>query len=75
MNIDFSNEESIAEFIMNTETGIHDGKNVEGQRIIIYLEQGIGMKYETIQSNGWRRISEYNASGQQVGVYYQREDV
>ena len=51
--IDFDDLESIKKFIEENESNLYEGKNIDGEDVIITLEQGAGMEVRVKQENGW----------------------
>lgn len=65
--LDFSNVAEIKRFILEHEFNIYTGKNVDGQDIIVKLDQGKGMIIETLNSKNWWEWIEYDEAGFVVG--------
>lgn len=61
--LDFSETKNVKKFINSHETGMYCGKNVDGEDVIVKISKGIGMEVETLQSNGWWVIHEYDENG------------
>lgn len=65
--LNFENVEEIKKFIVENESNIYSGKNVEGQEVRVRLEKGKGMIVETLNSKGWWEWNEYDEAGFVVG--------
>lgn len=65
--LDFSNVAEIKKFILEHESNIYTGKNVDGQDIIVKLDQGRGMIIEILNSKNWWEWTEYDEAGFVVG--------
>ena len=61
--LSFDDYEAVQAFIKNNESSMYGGKNVDGETIMVSLEQGVGMDIRTYQHNGWIHISSYNKYG------------
>lgn len=55
------------------ENGIYTGKNIDGETILLKLEQGKGMTVSTIHKDKpkWFEVIEYDADGWQCSVSYE----
>lgn len=73
MLVDFSTVEGRAEFIQNAESGMYNGKNVNGEEVWIYLKNGEGMDIKTRHHGKprWWEVIEYGADGYQVSLSYE----
>lgn len=67
MAINFDNLKEIKDFISNNESSIYTGKNVDGQDVIVKLQQNEGMVVETLNNKGWWEWDEYDEAGFVVG--------
>lgn len=65
--LDLNNLDEIKKFILEHESNIYTGKNVDGQDIIVKLDQGKGMIIETLNSKNWWEWTEYDEAGFVVG--------
>lgn len=70
---DFSSRENIKDFIHNTESGIYTGKNIDGENVVVIIEQGKGMDIKTQKHSKpkWYEVIEYDEDGFQVSVSYE----
>lgn len=57
--IDFNDDNSLIQFINKKESDLYESKDNKGNRIIVGIEKGIGLRISTYQSNGWIRINDY----------------
>jgi len=67
MAINFDNPKEIKEFISKNESSIYSGKNIDGQDVIVRLQQNEGMVVETLNNKGWWEWNEYDETGFVVG--------
>ena len=65
--IDFNNPKEIKEFISKNESSIYTGTNIDGQEVIVKLQQNEGMIVETLNNKGWWEWNEYDETGFVVG--------
>jgi len=63
VNLNFDTIEEVRNFIHNTDSGLYDGKNEDGAKVAVLIEQGVGMEVITYQGNGWIRVNEYDEYG------------
>ncbi|WP_304393397.1 hypothetical protein [uncultured Clostridium sp.] len=49
----------LLDLIVGTESDIYSGTDEDGCTIIVGIEQGVGLKKSTYQSNGWIRVNDY----------------
>lgn len=49
----------LIDLILGTESDIYSGTNEDGDTIIVGIEQGVGLRKSTHQSNDWIRVNEY----------------
>jgi hypothetical protein len=70
----FETREGRVEFIHNNESSLYEGKNIDGEQVIVMLQKGEGMDVKTRHHNkmNWWEIIEYDAEGFQVGVTYEK---
>lgn len=61
-----TNEERKA-FIKEYKSSIFEGRNQDGERVVIFLDNGEGMDVHTYQSNKWIRVNYYNKDGVMEG--------
>lgn len=59
----FTDYEAIKAFIANNESSLYEGKNVDGEKVAVLLDQGKGMDVYTYQANGWIRVTSYDKDG------------
>ena len=71
--IDFDDLESIKKFIEENESNMYEGKTVDGEQVILSLEQGEGMIVRVKQENGWWRIHEFDKDGYVVSETFERD--
>lgn len=69
-NIDFENDNSLIDAILNCKSDIYTGKDVEGNEIVIATQNSVGIRVSTYQSNGWIRINNYNIAEDENRQYY-----
>lgn len=55
------------------ESGIYEGKNIEGEEIILFREKNNGCILKRLQPNGWYQCLEYDENGFLDGEYYEKE--
>lgn len=67
MAINFNDPKEIREFISKNESSIYSGKNIDGQEVIVRLQQNEGMVVETLNNKGWWEWNEYDETGFVVG--------
>lgn len=67
MSIKFDSLEEIRTFISENESNIYTGKNIDGQTVIVKLQQKEGMIVETLNNKGWWEWTEYDETGYVVG--------
>lgn len=72
-NIEMEDVESTKAFIREKESGVYEGKTIDGNRVIIMQQRGVGMKVSTLQDNGWWRVTEYDADGICESESYEKE--
>lgn len=70
--IDFDDLESIKKFIEENESNLYEGKNIDGEDVIVTLEQGAGMEVRVKQENGWWRIHEFDKDGYVISETFER---
>lgn len=63
LNYTLEDEESRQKFIHNEESSLYGGVNVDGERVSVGLEKGVGMTITTYQKNGWIKVSSYDSLG------------
>lgn len=68
--VDFESEDSLIDLILNTESDICEGKNGNGEKVIILIQQNVGLRVSTYQNNGWIRINEYSLETDENREYY-----
>lgn len=69
-NIDFENDNSLIDAILNCKSDIYTGKDVEGNEIVIATQNNVGIRVSTYQSNGWIRINNYDLAEDENRQYY-----
>ncbi len=69
----FDKREVKQEFIHNTESGIYTGTNVNGEDVVVIVEQGQGMDVKTIRKAKprWFEVIEYDSEWYQVSIAYE----
>ncbi|HDR7066985.1 TPA: hypothetical protein QCW42_004091 [Bacillus cereus] len=60
---DFSDREEIKRLIETTENGMYESHNEDGNKVIVFVQQGAGLDTHTYQSNGWIRVDSYDENG------------
>ena len=62
-----------AKFIEDYESSIYTGKTTDGREVIIFLQQGEGMKvlYAQREKPNWWEVVYYDANGYQEGISYE----
>ena len=72
MNI-FSTAEKRRNFICNNQSGIYTGVNVEGEAVVVILQQSGGMDVKVQHENkpNWWEVLEYDADGFHVSTSYE----
>jgi hypothetical protein len=70
---DFSTVAGRKNFIHSNTSSIYDGVNVEGEEVIVALNQGAGMDVKTRKHGKprWYEVVEYDADGNRVSVSYE----
>lgn len=61
--LNFDNVDEIKKFILNNESNIYTGKNIDGQDVIVKLQQSKGKIVETLNSKNWWEWTEFDESG------------
>lgn len=61
--ISFDEISDVKKFIHETKSDMYGGNNTSDERVVVMLEQGVGMSVRTYQENGWIRLDEYDADG------------
>jgi len=71
--LEFEEWEVRKKFIEETESGIYDGVNVDGEKVLVFLEKNQGMLVKTIKASKpkWYEVIEYDEEGYTVGVMYE----
>lgn len=71
--VGFEKREGRAEFIKRNESGIYEGRTIDGERMLVLLQRGKGMdvKIQRKTKLKWFEVIEYDESGYQVGVTYE----
>lgn len=71
--IDFESQNGRKEFIHNTESGLYEGTNIDGEKVLIMLERKVGMDVKTQKKNKpkWLEVVEYDSDGFQLSVSYE----
>lgn len=67
------NEKEITDFIKSTKSDVLDGVDEDGNIIIVGIQQNVGFKISTHQSNGWIRINSYELVTDEEGNPYIQE--
>lgn len=63
VKLDFSDSAAVRKFIEETESGMYSGKNVDGEKVALMHDKGIGFDLHTYQNNGWVRVNDYGKNG------------
>jgi hypothetical protein len=50
---------------------MYGGKNSDDEKLVILLEQGVGMDVYTYQNNGWVRIDDFGENGYKQGETFE----
>lgn len=53
--------------IKNLENGLYEGKNEDGQKVIVLRQQGSGWTIKTLNSKGWYEVVYYDEDGYREG--------
>lgn len=61
--LSFDDPSEIKDFLNANESGIYSGKNVDDQKVIVFVQQGVGLEVKTLQKNDWWVIHSYNEDG------------
>lgn len=72
--LDFSDRNRIANFISNCDSWDgYEGKNVDGERVLVFVNKNEGMVVKTIHHSKPKRyeVVEYDVDGFQVSVSYE----
>lgn len=69
--LDVNEPETVAAFIAQQASGIYAGKNVDGERVIIMLDNQRGMDILTHQANGWIRKNYFDKDGFSEGETFE----
>lgn len=69
-NINFEDDNSLIDAILNCKSDIYTGKDVEGNEIVIATQNSVGIRVSTYQSNGWIRINNYDIAEDENRQYY-----
>lgn len=71
--LDFTVREARKQFIKNNESSIYTGKNVDGEDVIVCLNQNEGMTVKTSHKNKprWLECIEYDEEGYRISVSYE----
>lgn len=62
-DIDFTDREVRKRFIQNTPSNLYFGKNVDGEEVVVGVDQGKGMSVKTLNSKGWYEGYCYDKNG------------
>lgn len=70
--LEFEKREVREEFIRDNKSGLYTGTNIDGEPVIIALEQGDSMEVMTIRKvkPKWYECVEYDNQGYQVATSY-----
>lgn len=70
---DFTDPEGRAKFISENKSSIYEGKNIDGENILIHLEQNEGMIVKTRHHSkpNWWQCFEYDKDGYLIGEGYE----
>lgn len=68
-DLDFSKREARKTFIQTMESSLYDGFNVDGERVLVCVEQGRGMTIKTLNSKNWWSCVDYDENGYPTGTY------
>lgn len=52
-------EKEFIDFIMNTDSELYNGRNSDGETVVVGVQKGVGIQVSTYQSNGWIRINRF----------------
>ena len=69
--LDVNEPEAVAHFIAEHRSGIYAGKNVDGEKVVIMLDNKKGMNLLTYQSNGWVRKNSFDKDGFSEGETFE----
>ncbi len=61
--LSFDNTKDVRDFIHKNESSLYSGKNEDGEKVAVMLEQCVGLEIITYQNNGWIRETSYNNNG------------
>lgn len=65
--LDFDNEKQVINFIHTMPTEIYNGKNTDGEIIILSTRKDVGFRLSTFQDNGYIHILEYEIQKDSFG--------
>lgn len=51
--LSFDDPSEIKDFLLSHENGIYTGKNVDGQKVVVFVQQDAGLIVKTLQNNWW----------------------
>lgn len=68
--IDFSDDDQLIDLILDTECGLYEGTNSDGEEITISVQKNVGIRVRTYQNNGWIRINDYDLDEDEFRQYY-----
>lgn len=69
--LDVNKPEAMSHFITQHRSGIYVGKNVDGEKVVIMLDNKRGMDILTHQSNGWIRKNYFDKDGFSEGETFE----
>lgn len=71
--LDFSSREVRAKFIHDNESGIYEGKNIDGEYVMVFLQNSVGMTIKTCHTDKphWFECVGIDSEGFQEFVSYE----
>lgn len=58
--LSFDDPSEIKDFLNANESGIYSRKNVDGQKVVVFVQQNVGIIVKTLQKNDWWVIHSYD---------------
>lgn len=65
-DLDFKDKETRKRFIQNTESGLYGGTSVDGQDIVVMVQQGEELSIKWENGKGWYEGIVYDENGERT---------